>query len=79
MLMNPPPGDAYSPTSVNRQATQSLAVPGVQRTPLLGQNLSAMPGSQTMAPGMPQLSPNPIDPQKQQWSMMAKLLAGGHQ
>jgi hypothetical protein len=77
MLMNPPPGDAYSVDSINRQSTQALSTPGLQRHPVLGQNLSGMPGSQAMAPGMPQLSPNPIDPRKQQMAMMVKMLAGG--
>lgn len=89
MLMTPPPADSYSPTSVNRQATQSLATPGLQRRPILGSNTlgqntlgQAAPGQNTLnistgiAPGMPQLSANPLGTQPQQQQMMARMLMG---
>ncbi len=78
MLMNPPPGDSYTTHAQNRQATspgQSLAMPGVQRKPTLGQNMSGM--QHPMVPGMPQASVNPLDKQQQQALQMAQLLGRG--
>lgn len=80
MLMNPPPGDSYTTNFQNRQATgagsgPSLAVPGVQRNPVLGQNMTGM--KHTMVPGMPQASVNPLDKQQQQALQMAQLLGRG--
>ncbi len=76
MLANSPPGDAYSPSSVNRQTTQGLSTPGLQRRPSIGQNLTQMP--HPMIPGMPQMSSNPMDPQAQQrMAMIAALMGRG--
>jgi hypothetical protein len=79
MLMNPPPGDSYTTPAQNRQATgaaQSLATPGVQRRPVLGQNMMGMQRP-PMTPGMPQASVNPLDKQQQQALQMAQLLGRG--
>lgn len=75
MLMNPPPGDSYSTAPINRQATQSLATPGLQRRPILGQNITGI--NPSMIPGVPQLSTSPMAGQQQQVQMLSKLLMGG--
>jgi hypothetical protein len=78
MLMNPPPGDSYTTHAQNRQATgqsSSLAMPGVQRKPTIGQNTTGM--GHPMIPGMPQASVNPLDKQQQQALQMAQLLGRG--
>ena len=75
MLMNPPPADSSTTAAQNRGAIQPLTRPGIQRGPILGQNLMGI--KTPVVPGMPQASVNPLDKQQQQALQMARLLSRG--
>ncbi len=78
MLMTPPPGystTGYSPTSINRQNTQRLGMPGLQGTAVTGTKptgafSSVMPGVSSN----PLVSTMPMGQQQMQQQALLKLL-----